>query len=143
MTTLGWLLVVGPVLLLLYSYVGYPLVLTALARMGWRRPLPSSPAEWPYISITVPVYNEEGQIRGLLESLLNLDYPVEKRQILIVSDASTDSTDDIVRSYADRGIEFLRMPARRGKTAGENAAAPLLRGEIVVNTDASIRIYPN
>lgn len=143
MTTLGWLLVVGPVLLLLYSYVGYPLVLTALARMGWRRPLPSSPpAEWPYISITVPVYNEEGQIRGLLESLLKLDYPADRRQILIVSDASTDGTDDIVRSYADRGIEFLRMPERRGKTAGENAAAPLLRGEIVVNTDASIRIYP-
>lgn len=98
--------------------------------------------EWPQISITVPMYNEEAQARGLIESLLALDYPADRRQILIVSDGSTDRTDEIVGEYADRGVELLRMPVRSGKTAVENAASARLRGEIVVNTDASIRIRP-
>jgi cellulose synthase/poly-beta-1,6-N-acetylglucosamine synthase-like glycosyltransferase len=64
-------------------------------------------------------------------------------QILVVSDASDDGTDERVSAYADRGIELLRMPVRGGKTAAENAARSLLRGEIIVNTDASIRIHPD
>ena len=60
----------------------------------------------------------------------------------MVSDASTDRTDEIVRGYADRGVELLRMPERHGKTAAENAAREHLRGDIVVNTDASVRIAP-
>jgi cellulose synthase/poly-beta-1,6-N-acetylglucosamine synthase-like glycosyltransferase len=69
-----------------------------------------------------------------------VDYPADRRQIVIVSDASTDRTDEIVRSYADHGVELLRMPQRGGKTAAENAARAVLRGEVVVNTDASVRI---
>lgn len=126
-----------------YTYLGYPALLWLLGR--WRRsPLVDhEPSEWPSISISVPAYNEQAQIRALIESLLALDYPHERIQIVIVSDASTDGTDDIVREYADRGVELLRMPTRGGKTRAEAAAAELLRGEIVVNTDASIRIAPD
>jgi cellulose synthase/poly-beta-1,6-N-acetylglucosamine synthase-like glycosyltransferase len=88
------------------------------------------------------VYNEESVIRSTLESLLQLDYPKDRRQILIVSDASSDGTDQIIAEYADRGIEFMRLPSRAGKTAAENAARPALRGDIIVNTDATIRIHP-
>jgi cellulose synthase/poly-beta-1,6-N-acetylglucosamine synthase-like glycosyltransferase len=62
--------------------------------------------------------------------------------VLVVSDASTDRTDEIVRGYADRGVELLRVPVRGGKTAAENAAREHLRGDIVVNTDASVRVAP-
>src|SRR5690606_21020334 len=79
-------------------------------------------------------------IRQLIENLLELDYPPERRQIVVVSDASTDGTDDIVREYADRGVELVRLPERRGKTGAENYARPYLRGQILVNTDASIRL---
>lgn len=143
MHTFAYLLLGGYVLLLGYSFVGYPLILRLLAA---RRPKPgpgSHPEEWPTVSISVPVYNEEAQIRGLLESLLALDYPAERRQILVISDHSSDRTDEIVAEYAQRGVELMRMPKRGGKTAGENAAAPWLTGEIVVNTDASIRIRPD
>ncbi|MDH4132073.1 MAG: hypothetical protein OEV95_09740, partial [Gemmatimonadota bacterium] len=51
--------------------------------------------------------------------------------------------DDIVREFAAAGVELLRLPERSGKTAAENAALPLLRGSIVVNTDATIRILPS
>jgi cellulose synthase/poly-beta-1,6-N-acetylglucosamine synthase-like glycosyltransferase len=141
MSVLPSLLLGGAGALAGYTYVGYPVLLKLL---GGRRPtLPTrEPAEWPSISITVPAYNEAGQIRETLESLLAIDYPADRRQILVVSDASTDGTDEIVAEFADRGVELLRMPQRMGKTAAENAARPQLRGEIIVNTDASIRILP-
>jgi cellulose synthase/poly-beta-1,6-N-acetylglucosamine synthase-like glycosyltransferase len=130
-----------------YAYVGYPALLRVVSTLRGRRrlatPDPSAADEWPSITITVPAYNEEAQIRGLLESLLKLDYPADRRQILIVSDASTDRTDEIVREYADRGVELLRLESRGGKGAAECAAFPYLRGEIVVNTDASTRIRPD
>jgi cellulose synthase/poly-beta-1,6-N-acetylglucosamine synthase-like glycosyltransferase len=141
MTTLAIVLIAGAALLLVYTYVGYPLVLR------WIAPAPPAapplPDELPTVSICLPAYNEEAQIRGVIESLLALDYPAEKRQIVIVSDASTDRTDEIAASYASRGVELMRLPRRSGKTAAENASAALLRGEIVVNTDASIRIRPD
>ena len=141
--TIAYALLGGFALLLGYSFVGYPLLLRLLAAVR-RKPEPHSrQAEWPTVSISVPVYNEEAQIRGLLESLLSLDYPADRRQILVTSDHSTDRTDEIVREYAERGVELLRMPKRGGKTAAENAAAARLTGEIVVNTDASIRIRPD
>ena len=101
------------------------------------------PNAWPTVSVSLPAYNEEHQIAETLESLLSLDYPRDRLQVLVVSDASTDRTDDIVRAYGDRGVELLRLPERRGKGAAETAATPHLTGEIVVNTDASIRIVPD
>ena len=58
----------------------------------------------------------------------------------MVSDASNDRTDDIVREFESRGVDLLPLGVRSGKTAAENAAAARLRGDIVVNTDATIRI---
>ncbi|HEV2734434.1 MAG TPA: glycosyltransferase family 2 protein [Longimicrobiaceae bacterium] len=140
MSLIAWILVATPLVVGAYAYAGYPLLLAALARGRGRRPVPAPPEEWPLVSISLPAYNEEAQIRGAVESLLALDYPADRKQILVVSDASTDRTDDIVREYEDRGVELLRMPRRGGKTAGENAAAARLSGDIIVNTDASIRI---
>ncbi|HSJ30233.1 MAG TPA: glycosyltransferase [Longimicrobiales bacterium] len=141
MTLLLWAIAASPVAIAAYAYFIYP----ALLRL-----LPAVPAgvhegnihEWPHITISLPVYNEEAQIRGALDSLIALDYPADRRQIVVISDASDDGTDDIVREFAGQGVELLRMPKRGGKTAGENAGAERARGEIVVNTDASIRIRP-
>lgn len=129
--------------LVLYTYFGYPAILRVLsaARPAWSAPDP--PPEWPRISITVPAFNEEATIRGTIDSLLALDYPADRRQILVVSDASTDGTDDIVAGYADRGVELFRVTRRAGKTAAENAARVRLTGDIIVNTDASVRIHPD
>lgn len=127
----------------LYPYLLYPVLLRVVASLRRRRGTSREPRDWPRISITIPVYNEAAVIRSTLESLLLLDYPAERRQILIVSDASTDGSDEIVAEYADRGIELVRQPTRAGKTAAENAARSALRGDIIVNTDASIRIHPH
>lgn len=142
METLAVVLTAIPFAFLLYSYIVYPAVLKVVSLF---RPVPTKwgePPEWPTLTITIPCYNEERSIAGTIESLLALDYPPDRRQILIISDASTDRTDEIVRSYADRGVELLRLPVRKGKTGAENAATPHVRGELVMNTDATIRILP-
>jgi len=127
----------------LYTYLGYPamLKLLSLVRRTQRSgPRPPS-SDWPQISIQLAVFNEAEVIAATLDGILALDYPADRRQILVVSDASTDRTDAIVASFADRGVELLRQPRRQGKTAAENAARLHLRGEIIINTDASVRIH--
>lgn len=131
-----------------YTLVGYPLLLRALAR--WRRPTrreepgmktdPNHPL--PMATVVLPAYNEESQIEAAINALLALDYPRDRLQLLVVSDGSTDRTDEIVRTFSDRGVELFRVEERGGKTRAENLAATLIRGEIIVNTDASIRLHP-
>lgn len=131
-----------PVAVLVYAYAGYPLLLKLAASVR-RRPVRSPDSgQLPRISICLPAYNEAASIRSTIESLLELDYPADRRQILIISDASTDGTDEIVREFADRGVELLRQPERLGKTAAENAASAVVTGDVIVNTDATIRIPP-
>ena len=140
MIILAWILVAVPFALAVYAYAVYPALLRALA-LGRRAPaVPDVPATWPLISITVPAYNEERAIRATIENLLACDYPAECREIMVVSDASTDGTDAIVREYAGRGVTLLRLPQRGGKTAAENAAGAAVRADIVINTDASVRV---
>jgi cellulose synthase/poly-beta-1,6-N-acetylglucosamine synthase-like glycosyltransferase len=77
-----------------------------------------------------------------LERLLGVDYPTDRLQIVVMSDASNDGTDDVVRTFAARGVELIRAQVRRGKTAAENAAVGVARGEIIVNVDATVVVPP-
>ncbi len=142
METMWLTLLVASATAAVYPYAVYP-VLLKMAAVFKRRPVSTTSAdEWPDISITIPAYNEEARIRETLESILELDYPADKRQILVISDASTDRTNDIVREFADRGVELVVLAKRAGKTAAENAGCAYLSGDILVNTDASVRIHP-
>jgi len=124
-----------------YAYAGYPAALWLSAAGRARRAAPVAGIELPLVTITIPVYNEAAAIADTLEAILAIDYPADRRQILVISDASSDETDRIVAGFASRGVELVRMPERRGKTAAENACRMTLRGEIIVNTDASVRIH--
>ncbi|HWZ60694.1 MAG TPA: glycosyltransferase [Gemmatimonadaceae bacterium] len=133
----------APLALGVYAYGVYPLLLRGLALVAPPRAAPLEPAEWPFISITVPAFNEARAIRATIENLLAVDYPADRREILVVSDASTDDTDAIVGEYADRGVSLLRLAQRGGKTAAENAAGAAVRSDLIVNTDASVRVLPH
>ena len=127
-----------------YAYFGYPLLLWGHRTFRKRKPpvATAHPAEWPRISITLPAYNAMATLRPVLEGLTRVDYPAERRQILVVSDGSTDGTDDLVREFAPLGVELLRVEGRLGKTEIENRAMDALTGDIVINTDASVTVHP-
>lgn len=127
----------------IYAYAAYPFLLKIVASKHRDTQDSVQDFAWPFITVTVPCYNEEKSIRDTLDALLSVDYPPDRRQIVVISDASTDGTDRIVREFSARGVELLRLDTRRGKSAAENAAGTVARGEIIVNTDATIRILPN
>lgn len=124
-----------------YAYAGYPLLLL-LARRRRYRPASPAPARWPSISISLPVHNGAGTLRDALEAVLAAPYP-GPRQCLVISDGSTDATVRIAEEYAARGVELFALTTRVGKTEAEGLALPHLRGEIVVNTDASVQVDRN
>src|SRR5580704_8946846 len=87
--------------LLLYVIAGYPLLLSFLAR---KRPHPVRRGPLcPTISVIIPVYNGEQFLQGKLRSVLELEYPADRMEIMVVSDGSTDRTDEIAQSFAGRG----------------------------------------
>jgi cellulose synthase/poly-beta-1,6-N-acetylglucosamine synthase-like glycosyltransferase len=126
---------------ILYTYIGYPLLLTLLARMR-RRPLLRSDAT-PTVTLLITAYNEEAVIAEKLENSLALEYPRDRLQILVAADGSDDRTAAIVGSFADRGVELSYSPPRRGKMAAINRAMPRVRGEIVVFSDANNAYVPS
>lgn len=133
-----------PLVFVVYAYLVYPLLLLAFSTLwGTRNASRKDAIEWPSLSISLPAYNEEATIRRAIEALLVADYPEDRRQIVVVSDASTDRTEQIVREYESRGVELVCLDKRGGKTAAENVAIPHLRGDVIVNTDASVRIAPD
>lgn len=124
--------------LLLYVYVLYPALATALAaRFG--RPVRCGDA-LPSVTIIVTAYNEEKSIRAKLDNLAVLNYPAELVNVLVASDGSSDSTEKIAASYDRRCVSVLRVPGRRGKTACQNASAAVATGEILIFTDATTRL---
>jgi cellulose synthase/poly-beta-1,6-N-acetylglucosamine synthase-like glycosyltransferase len=132
----------APIVTAIYAYVAYPAIIWAVTRKRPRDDAGSQGKDWAPVTITVPVYNAVASIRTTLERLLELDYPRDKLQLLVLSDASNDGTDDVVRELAGRGVELMRTPIRRGKTAAENAAVAIARGDIIVNVDATIVVPP-
>jgi len=127
--------------LLTYTYFGYPAWLWFRSR--YRRIEVRASAQTPSISIIMVVRNEAAVIERKLRNLLELDYPTELCEIIVVSDGSTDATDDILRQYAnDLRVRVLLNPDSRGKAAGLNDAIAMARFEIVLFTDARQKIEP-
>lgn len=120
---------------IIYVYAGFPLVLTLLASIHPKRPqyFPVT----PFVTLIIPAYNEEAVISQKIENSLSLDYPPERLQILVAADGSTDRTTEIVRAYAAHGIELSFNSVRQGKMAAINKAISMVRGEIVIFSDAN------
>ncbi len=132
---------------IVHTYVLYPLLLIALdalaqARGAWaylggderRRPL--AQLGLPHVSVLVAAYNEASCIGQRIENLLDQDYPADKLEILIGSDASSDETDPIVQRYAARGVKLSRGE-RAGKAGVLARLIALAKGEVLVMTDAN------
>jgi cellulose synthase/poly-beta-1,6-N-acetylglucosamine synthase-like glycosyltransferase len=124
------------VFVLAYVIAGYPLLLRVLVRLRGPRRVRQADIT-PPLSLVISAYNEADVIRAKLQNALSLDYPADRREIVVISDCSDDGTDEIVGEFAGQGVRLLRQDERRGKTAGLNRALPLLTGDIVVFSDAN------
>jgi cellulose synthase/poly-beta-1,6-N-acetylglucosamine synthase-like glycosyltransferase len=125
---------------ILYTYLGYPALVSLLARL--RPKSEPYPPITPSVTLFIPAYNEEAVIARKIENSLNLDYPRDKLQILVANDGSEDNTADMVRGYSDQ-VELSHSHIRRGKIAAINRSVPSAWGEIVVLTDATNFFEPN
>jgi biofilm PGA synthesis N-glycosyltransferase PgaC len=122
--------------------VGYPAWLALRARF-FIRPASSGPNE-PTITAIIPVHDGAWFLSAKLESILAADYPPEKLDILVLSDASSDGTDEIAKDYAQRfpgRVRFQRLP-RGGKARALTAALPQVSAEVLLLTDVRQRLHP-
>jgi cellulose synthase/poly-beta-1,6-N-acetylglucosamine synthase-like glycosyltransferase len=118
---------------LLWTHVLYPLAAAALARVRTRR-VRTQEIE-PSVTVIVAAFNEESVIERRLENLLALDYPPEKLELVVTSDASTDRTHELVERFGDR-VRLIVNP-RGGKVAAQDRAVRETSGEIVAFSDAN------
>src|SRR5271163_672835 len=115
--------------MIVYAYVGYPLVLLFL-RIFIHRSVRKSPIE-PYVTLVVPAYNECRVIEAKIRNSASLDYPANKLEVLIASDGSSDGTVEVSRRLSDGSrIRVLAFPENRGKISVLNDAVREARGEI-------------
>ena len=124
-----------------YTYAGYALLLLVVSKL---RPRAIRSGKYsPSVSLIITAYNEERDLAVKLENALALDYPRELLEIIVASDCSTDATDEIARSFAERGVNLMRQPVRLGKTAAQNAAVQQAHGEIILFSDATSHYQPD
>jgi cellulose synthase/poly-beta-1,6-N-acetylglucosamine synthase-like glycosyltransferase len=98
-------------------------------RLPWR----------PKVSVLVAAHDEADGIAAKIENTLAFEYPVDRVELLIGSDGSTDGTDAIVEGYAERGVRLSRGP-RVGKAGVLNRLAKLASGEVLLFTDANTHV---
>ena len=134
MEIIFWLAVLGSI----YSYFIYPMTLLLLRSR--RRENMSSGDALPPVSMIITAHNESHRIEEKLRNTLAIDYPTEKLEIIVASDASSDATDEIVKGYSSKGIKLVRANERKGKEYAQWHAIQAARGEILVFSDVATRI---
>jgi cellulose synthase/poly-beta-1,6-N-acetylglucosamine synthase-like glycosyltransferase len=118
-----------------YVFAGYPATLALLRR----RPRSTRRATQPTVTVVIAAYNEVAHIGDTVRNKLAQDYPAHLLDVVVVSDGSTDGTDDVVRAIDDPRVTLLRQEPRQGKTLALNRAIDAARGDIVVFSDANSR----
>lgn len=130
MTLLFW----GCAAYLVYVYAGFPLLVILRGRLH-PRPFTRGRIE-PKVSMIIAAHNEADVIGAKVESVLSLDYPQERLEIVIASDGSDDGTNEILRRHANGRVRVLEL-GRVGKAAALNAAVDAAAGDVLVFTDAN------
>jgi cellulose synthase/poly-beta-1,6-N-acetylglucosamine synthase-like glycosyltransferase len=127
---------------ILYSYLGYLLVLKIISLFKPARRAVNAPSLERRVTLLISAYNEEAVIENKILNSLELNYPRSLLEIVVVSDGSTDSTCELAARYAHRGVKLLHYEGRIGKTACLNQAVRRAEGEVVVFSDANSQYHP-
>ena len=95
--------------------------------------------EYPFVSIIIPVRNRPKEIADCLESLGRLDYPADKREVIVVDDASDDNTPDVVSGYP---VHLIPLKEHRQASFCRNLASRKAKGEILAFLDSDCLADP-
>ena len=134
MTLIFW----GSLAFLIYTFVGYPILLFIISKI---KPQEVNKTEiCPSITVIIPAYNEGLRLASKIENTLDLEYPRSQFEIVVASDGSTDDTVRIAESFSDRGVKTLSIPVRTGKHYAQMKAREVATGEILLFTDAAVRL---
>lgn len=130
--------------ILVYAYLGYPLILWLITRLKSLF-LPAENHDErnyePEICLFVTAYNEVDVIRQKVENSFQLDYPREKVQYLWITDGSDDGTPEELRKYPE--LEVHHQPVRRGKMHAMNRGMQFVRTPIVIFSDTNTILNKN
>ncbi|MDD5687517.1 MAG: glycosyltransferase family 2 protein [Elusimicrobia bacterium] len=132
------------IVVIFYTYAGYPLIIYLLSLVFSKST--ECKQLYPSVSIIMAVYKEEKYIESKLRTLMELEYPDEKIEILIgSSEGSSDKTDEIISNFPDkkRTIKLVKEEKRTGKCNMLNLLVSQAKGEIIVFTDARQRLEHN
>ncbi|HTE18065.1 MAG TPA: glycosyltransferase family 2 protein [Armatimonadota bacterium] len=131
--------------LIVYTYVGFPVLLALLARR-YGAPPPAEvevPAnELPRVAMVVAAYNEAGVIAQKLANTWEIDYPADRFQLVIGSDGSSDGSGELLRSCQDPRLRAFPFEERRGKISVLNDLAREVDADILVMSDANTMFAP-
>jgi cellulose synthase/poly-beta-1,6-N-acetylglucosamine synthase-like glycosyltransferase len=122
---------------IIYTYLGYPLMVWALARCRRREVLRA--AITPQVSVVIACHNEARNIEARLHNLLECDYPHEQLEIILISDGSTDLTAEVARRFAPARLRVFAYERQMGKATALNVGVELATGEVIVFADARQR----
>ena len=128
--------------LIVYTHVGYPVLLAALARL--RHPARWRPADLPPVSLVIAAHDEREMIEHKVRNALALDYPPDRLEVIVASDGSTDATAELARAAAggDSRVRVMDLE-RRGKVRAQDAAVDTASGEILAFSDANALWEPD
>lgn len=116
-------------------YVSFVFILSTFYGRSNLARLPSLPSRLPFVSIIVPAYNEARQVGSTIRSLLDIDWPKNRIEIIAVNDGSTDDTGGVMKSFRKDGVVYIKKN-NEGKSSALNSAMKIARGDVVVCMDA-------
>jgi poly-beta-1,6-N-acetyl-D-glucosamine synthase len=126
------------VLMVLYTYVGYVLVLQVLPKTKVNSIEVSATDELPSVTMIIAAYNEEKFIHEKIKNALAVDYPERQYRVVVVSDGSDDATNKLVNEFDDNRLSFIELTERGGKANALTCAMQSVSSDYVVFTDANV-----
>jgi poly-beta-1,6-N-acetyl-D-glucosamine synthase len=121
-------------LLILYAYLGYPALL--FLRSRWSPVAVARSSALPPVSVVMAVHNGAAVLSAKLENLNQLDYPAELVEVVVVSDGSSDGTDEILRNWQGERRRAIILSKNQGKAVALNCAVEAATYDMLVLTDA-------
>lgn len=146
MTTLAVLFWIS-IGVVVYTYAVYPLLVWIISRCyadpAGRASATLAPDDWPSVSLVIAAYKEEKVILPRLNNAVLLDYPIDKLEVVVGVDGKEDCTGALVEGFEDSRVRLIQFPIRRGKSSVLNDVIGMVRGDILVFSDANTMTKPD